>query len=246
MMFHLLACVRRSCCSLKLGLCLTIFFAVLAPQSQGQEQSASVPQQHAYFDSTAKWPSPSIYVCLENPDDRFKTDIALVKTALGDSWEAASAVRFTGWEKCAPENAGVHILIDDSGPLALELGSRLDGMKSGIVLNFTFNKWGSLNCKSTHDFCVRSIAVHEFGHALGFAHEQNRPDAPGECQQLHDGPKGTIPLTPYDTQSVMNYCGKAKAYSNDGKLSDYDKEAVGKEYGLTPASSGREVALTIQ
>jgi hypothetical protein len=202
----------------------------------GQEHSASTIQQHAYFDPTSKWPKSSVYVCWENPDDRFKNDMNLVRAAVLESWEAASALRFTGWQKCAPENAGIRILIDDSGPHTQGLGRYLDGVKDGMVLNFTFENW-SQSCRTMHDFCVRAIAVHEFGHAIGFAHEQNRPDAPGECQQLRQGTDGTLLLTPYDPHSVMNYCNPD--YNNNGKLSRYDTEAVQNVYGPGPASAVR-------
>jgi len=202
--------------------------------AQGQEQSLSNVQQHAYFDPTSKWPKASIYVCWENPDSRFTDDMNLVRMAVTDSWEAASGLQFTGWQKCATENAGIRILIDDSGPHTKGLGRYLDGVKNGMVLNFQFNNW-SQSCKTMHDFCVRAIAVHEFGHAIGFAHEQNRPDAPGECQQLRQGSNGTVLLTPYDPHSVMNYCNPE--YSNNGKLSHYDTEAVQNVYGRRPAPS---------
>lgn len=200
----------------------------------GQEQPASTIQQHAYFDPTSKWPKPSVYVCWENPDNRFTNDMNLVRAAVADSWEAASAIRFTGWQKCAQENAGIRILIDDSGPHTQGLGRYLDSVKDGMVLNFTFENW-SQSCKTMHDFCVRAIAVHEFGHAIGFAHEQNRPDAPGECQQLRQGTNGTVLLTPYDPHSVMNYCNPQ--YNNNGKLSQYDTEAVQNVYGPPPSVS---------
>jgi hypothetical protein len=145
-----------------------------------------------------------------------------------DSWETASAVRFTGWEKCTAENAGIHIFIDDSGPLSRSLGRYLDGVPKGMILNFTFDNWKP-DCKQSHVFCVRAIATHEFGHGLGFAHEQNRSDAPGECRELSQGPNGTRLLTPYDPHSVMNYCNPQ--YNNNGKLSRCDVEAVQAIYG---------------
>jgi hypothetical protein len=48
-----------------------------------------------------------------------------------------------------------------------------------------------------------------------------------------DAPQGTsgdnTMLTPYDPNSVMNYCNKK--YNNDGELSDLDKQAVEQLYG---------------
>ena len=77
--------------------------------------------------------------------------------------------------------------------------------------------------------CVTSIGVHEFGHAIGFAHEQNRPDTPGECTEAPQGGNGDVMLKPWDIHSVMNYCNPV--YNNDGKLSDYDVVSVQKAYG---------------
>jgi hypothetical protein len=78
--------------------------------------------------------------------------------------------------------------------------------------------------------CIYSIAVHEFGHAIGYAHEQNRFDAPGECQLLRQGTDGDLLLTPYDPQSVMNYCNRL--YNNNGQLSENDRRALAAVYGV--------------
>jgi hypothetical protein len=52
------------------------------------------------------------------------------------------------------------------------------------------------------------VAAHEFGHLLGFDHEQNRPDS--SCHDTQDFTGAGIVLTPYDPDSVMNYCNGAK------------------------------------
>jgi hypothetical protein len=156
---------------------------------------------------SAIWDTREIPVCWENsastPVDQ--QGRAWTRQAAQETWERHAPLRFVGWQGCTAQSRGIRIGIADEGPHVKHLGKHLDGMRHGMVLNFTFRRWG-LSCAQRQEYCIKAIAMHEFGHALGFTHEQNRPDAPAECRAERAGTDGDMLVTAYDLFSVMNYC----------------------------------------
>jgi hypothetical protein len=191
-----------------------------------------------YFLMSTKWSvnrfeQYDLPVCWE-PEASETTERAWVQDAVNKSWQAHSRVRFSGWVTCAPNATGIRITTRDDGPTdgphTIGLGTQINGKRDGMVLNFRFGTWGGAcaSPETMRESCIRSIAVHEFGHALGFAHEQNRPDTPMNCTEKPQGTSGDTVLTPWDPQSVMNYCNAV--YNNNGALSDGDVTSVQKVY----------------
>jgi len=184
--------------------------------------------KYGAVDWSARWDRPQISVCwLNHPE--YAQEKAWVRDQVAKTWEAASSVRFTGWQNCASSGADVRITVDESGPRAY-VGRHVIGRNPSMWLNFTFSVW-STNCQTTRESCIRSIGAHEFGHVAGFQHEQLQPDAPQACVdhlkksgewEMVDTPPTS--LTSYDKDLVMNYC--SSIYNNNGLLSAGDTKAI--------------------
>lgn len=191
---------------------------------------------------TVIWQNLDIPVCWEdiNEDANLRGQ---VQNAIQDTWETNSQLDFTGWGQCPTGFFnGIRIGIEDSGAHTKGLGNDLIDVQDGMVLNFAMQNWNA-TCPNSFGAtnCITWVATHEFGHALGFAHEQNRNDTPDTCTQDAQGTSGNVIFTEWDENSIMNYCNPN--YNGFGNLSDIDILTVQTYYGRIPTYS---TASTLQ
>lgn len=175
-----------------------------------------------YFKSGSNWTKgwngwTHIHVCWKSlSNDPNIRDV--VRASVEDTWGRHAPILFWGWGQCTGgEDVQIYVRDEAPAPHANGLGtSDWDWLGFGrdLTLNFTYNNW-SQGCRGAARYCTAAIAVHEFGHVLGFAHEQNRPDSPQWCVndgQMNaaafgpQGENGDMLLGLWDPSSVMNYC----------------------------------------
>jgi len=220
-------------------LCATAFSA-LAIASSGCVLDNDDPQvtegSQDLYQSGASWPSGIVPVCYDPVLGNNPTLLAAARSILDtQGWSAVANVQFTGWGPCG-------LFAGPGGNVRVTFASGSNGNTSPLG----YAGWNAFtNVQLVSDGTSQHFTyevLHEFGHALGWAHEQQRPDnwagnTEIDCTVNQAGQtttSGTYDTSYFDTESIMSYC---TGWPN--ALSPGDVAGVQRAYGKrTPIAAG--------
>jgi len=175
--------------------------------------------------------------------ERYRVAREATERAVAETWDAESWIRVTWADDC--DDGGIPVTVSNGTPAA---------DNTGMGLNFDFTTWSpscapSSNTDANWLSCLRTVAVHEFGHVLGFDHEQNRQAAGINCATRFQASdvgaftlNGDLAVGLLDPASIMSYCPEGMW---TGMLTNRDIAGVRAVYGFDfhGTESGLEYAI---
>jgi hypothetical protein len=175
----------------------------------------------------------TLYYCFTNYDATTSTLRDYLARGL-TQWTAYSNVRFVSEGNCASATrSSITIEASNYGGSAMGTDSPLyrPSMYLPMLPGSEAKCTGGLNLNE----CLRLVAGHEFGHALGFSHESQRRDYNGVCPNGYqaiwrDGETPDTFLTPYDPDSLLD-AGYCRGSTGSPTLTQNDIAGLGAIYG---------------
>jgi hypothetical protein len=209
------------------------------------------PAQASVFDNSGRWVTSYdgytyVPVCIDPsssttqrgdganaglihaPNPSVSDVIGKVRTALSNSWEKWSSVRFIGWQYCNTLSAtqlresvslfvgpGAENVTSNSSPLGARMHTQFAAWGKQFNRCISYN-WSTARVEYSFA-CAEQYAIHELGHVIGFQHEWLHPRRPASCPQNDTTVTnyGTtypnnffytiVNPSSYDWDSIMNY-----------------------------------------
>jgi hypothetical protein len=165
-----------------------------------------------------------------------------IQQAVESNWSRFARITFTGWGDCPSVNTsvqGLRVQINTQGlnctgtVCADAFGREVNGLANGVKIAQCLPGQSGPCGRPTREEAVTVMALHEFGHALGFQHEEDRKDSPrASCGNPPDvdGPTDRR-YGSFDINSVMSTCGVLEKNSTWTELSPGDIAGAQYVYG---------------
>jgi hypothetical protein len=126
----------------------------------------------------AFWPGPTIPVCFVNPeaDEYTRAASTFIPDEIERKWGRYAGIGFTGWNACTDESIGVKVTfvaLDTRSPCIDELGGidriGYPGIGGSVNLKICMRYTDAeARGRTANEALIRLVALHEFGHVLGF------------------------------------------------------------------------------